>query len=803
MTRLIRGVPWRSATLWLIVVVNIATIAVYFWSRGGSATDIHIETVGEHYLVLVDGRYAMDGDFPQHASGGLGFALRSNSHIASMAQPAGIDSLRVMDPVSGKVLFEDDIGDSAKDDWHPFEGDWDVADGVLTTDTGGTILVGDPKWRNFHADLTLRNVEDINLFIWRKDQANKLQVNMHFFRTYKASVEEWRDGETLDAYSRGAYQLDRGETIRSIAAMILRPYPVMLLFMVCTTLIALAVGYVRSAGIEGQLRSAGETIEKSSAQIVLALAVFAFALLWYILYFVSDDMPHVPDSVLYVFQSKIFASGHLTAPAPPVRESFSIFHPHMDQVVDGRWFTHYPFGHPMFLAIGQVIHFPSLIPPLLGAGCVALIYIIGRRLYSTIVGVLAATLLVFSPFFQMTASNYMSHNTAAFVILACLAFYTWQTQRRWAVMLGAGICFGLLFNIRPLPAFAFMLPLGGLMAYEFARAGDERQARLVQYAAFAAGALFMFGLYILYNLGTTGNAFESGYAEQGTFSEDTVGFAGGHSVAFGLQNQRQLLALMQLVASGWPAFIGFGIAMLPFFMGTRNRWDYFLGASFLSLAGLNMLYKNPAIMNGPRFWYESLPFLMLLTARGSIYLRDAAVSAAAWLHARVSASPPTPSAAITSVLVFGVLTALVAFSASGWMLQTRQAWTGLTFTPAKISELENFNFSDDRLLKQAGEMDLRNALVLVKKCKQWWCFGSEFWTNSPELDGNIVWAEQQGNSDDIELLDHYPRRNLYLADYDARTIVPVTRQELEKAAASSPTARPTGTPTPQPADDTR
>jgi len=787
-TRIVRELPWRSATLWLIVVVNLALIALYIWSRRGQEIDIHIEAIGPRYVVAVDGRTAATGQFPNHGSGGVGFRLRANDYIPSVAGPVGIDSIKITDAGTRQVLFQDDIEGSLDDEWDVFSGDWKVHRGVLTTGTGGIIQVTKPEWRNYFVDLKLRNVTDVTVFVWMQDPESAVRVDLPFFRGYRTLVQQWRGGEFVTSATGQWLELDQTQSVRSITAMMLRPYPAMLALILLTALIALASGYLRSSPLDQRLRGVGDAIVRSSSQLVIALCVFAFALLWYILFFVSDDMPHVPDSVLYVFQSKIFASFHLTAPAPPgssldaTSESFSIFHPHMDQVVDGRWFSHYPFGHPMFLAVGQLVRFPSIVPPLLGAACIALIYLIGRRIYSTTVGLLAATLLLFSPFFQMTASNYMSHNTAAFVILACLAFYTWKTERRWAAMLASGLCFGLLFNIRPLPAFAFMLPLGCLMFYELLRDKDGRRGRLIQYGAFTAGALLMFGLYMLYNTATTGNALQSGYAEQGTFSEDTLGFGGTHTLAFGLQNQRQLLGLMQLVASGWPVFVGFGVAMLPFVMGTRNRWDSFLLAAFLSFTWFNILYRNPAVMNGPRFWYESLPFLMLLTARGTIYLRDGAVTSAEWIHRRVSTSPPSPSSAITGVWVLTLVTILVAFSASGWMLQTRQAWAGIPFTPAKISELEDFNFSDDRLLKLADDMDLHNALVFVKKCTGWWCYGSEFWTNSPNLDNDVVWAEQQGNLDDVELLEHYPDRSLYLADYNARTIVPVTVEDIQDQA---------------------
>jgi len=82
-------------------------------------------------------------------------------------------------------------------------------------------------------------------------------------------------------------------------------------------------------------------------------------------------------------------------------------------------------------------------------------------------------------------------------------------------------------------------------------------------------------------------------------------------------------------------------------------------------------------------------------------------------------------------------------------------------------------------------MQLDNALVLVKKCSGWWCFGSEFWANSPTLDSDVVWAEQQETSDDVKLLKHYPNRRLYLANYDKGTIKPATADEITSMAQDS------------------
>ncbi|MCH8949463.1 MAG: glycosyltransferase family 39 protein, partial [Chloroflexi bacterium] len=475
------------------------------------------------------------------------------------------------------------------------------------------------------------------------------------------------------------------------------------------------------------------------------------------------------------------------------------------------WFSHYPFGHPMFLAIGQLFSVIWLVPPVLGAACVALIYAIGKRLYNASTGLLAAVLLLSSPFFLMTASNFMSHNTAVFTILAALFLLTLQTKRRIIAMFVAGVFIGLLFNIRPLTAVAFMPVLGVFMGYELLRAGPDRLKLLREDLAFSAGALLLLGAYFFYNQMTTGDFNTTAYEIQGTFNQDTVGFSGTHSVTAGIQNQQELLSLLLLVANGWPVAIGLIVAALPFLLGTKNRWDYFLGASFLAIVSAPILYQGSAIMHGPRYWYEALPFLILLTAHGFQSLQHAATNAGDWLARRFrSDSTPTPSATV-SFAVYGLAGLLIVFSLYGWLFGQRETWAGAgvtTFTPSNASQLEGFNFTDRRLPDLADEMDLDNALILVENCPHWWCYGSVFWLNSPSLDGNVVWAELQGNEDDLDILDIYEDRKLYVANYGFDTIRRASKAEIvrdveERMAAADDPVPPSDLRTPAERDEIR
>jgi hypothetical protein len=183
-------------------------------------------------------------------------------------------------------------------------------------------------------------------------------------------------------------------------------------------------------------------------------------------------------------------------------------------------------------------------------------------------------------------------------------------------------------------------------------------------------------------------------------------------------------------------------------------------------------------MHGPRFWYETMPFLMLLSARGAVMLKDRASAAGDWLAGRLGWRPAESGAAITGLAIFATVAGLVGSSAHGWMLEQRDLWSGIDYMPQRISMLEGFNSTDRRLLDRADEMDLDNALVFVAPCRAWWCYGSVFWANDPSLDGTIVWAQQTRTDADADLVAYYRDRKLFLADYNENTIEPTTLEEL-------------------------
>ena len=757
----------RFLPLYLALVVNALLIGAYLWSAGGARMHVRIEAVNGVYTAFVDSKKQIEARCEQYDSGAVVIKVNTQSPAAALPGPSGLDRLVVTDADSGKVLLNDSASDFQ---WKTISSSW------------SSIAFGDSSWRNYIVDAYFKNAAQGLIAVHSTNDTDGIIYSFRPFRHLDNGLDYVANGKTVKCpvtWATGAdasgpkavgdvpapgLQLSRVETLKSMLTMALHPFPY-ILGGLCALLAIVVV--LHAAGVEKwarRIRLPGGFL--SAGGFVFLIACAAFGVLFYISHNVNQGMPHVPDELSYVYQAKVLSSFHLTTPIPSPRDAFNFFYPSLLVDSGGRWASSYPFGHPLVLAVGELVGAVWLIPPILGALCIVLIFAVGRRIHGARVGIVAAALLAFSPFFQMTASNLMSHNTAVFYLLTCLFFITAGWKRRSLAYGLAGVCFGLLLNTRPLTAAALVPPFALLFLSDLALGKGERIAIIRRSFAFAGGVMLMVGALYLYNLGTTGS-LSTGYGNNSGL-ETVIGFGEKNSVARGMQNEQADLSSLLVVLNGWPLFVGLALVLLPFMLGSRSRWDLFLLMAAVFAIGVWTAYEGSGLMHGPRYWYEAVPFLMLLAARGFVLLQDRLAQWAGLIVPRTGAEGRP--IAVAGVFSYGVLIVLLATSVHGWMLGKHFDTARNDYAPRTISELKGFNGADDRLLRKVDEMGLHNALVLVRPCPNWQCYGTVFWKNDTDFDGDIVYARDLPALRDA--LVPYLDRQIYLADYGAATIVP-------------------------------
>lgn len=341
-----------------------------------------------------------------------------------------------------------------------------------------------------------------------------------------------------------------------------------------------------------------------------------------------DRSPHILDAVSYYFQGKILASGSLAAPAPPVKEAFPT---PFTVVHEGKWFSQYPPGGPLLLAAGFLLGVPWLVQPVLAAAATFLLHRIARRQYGEATALLATVLMASSPFLHLMSGSFLSHVPALF-FATCFLYCTTRCMetptRAW--LWGMGLSLGGILLCREVAALLFGLPVGGYLAFAARRQGRG----LRSLASGAAGLAIVALVYLLYDWALTGNPILLprllSYGGDRFGFGAGVGFYGQHTPAAGLVNSDELLTSLSLFLFGWPFYASLAMLLLPFLTGRSTLWDRLHGAvvGLTVLAYLGYFYHGIAL--GPRYYFDALPSLVLLSARGVSVL---AAAASAFLEA--------------------------------------------------------------------------------------------------------------------------------------------------------------------------
>ncbi len=543
------------------------------------------------------------------------------------------------------------------------------------------------------------------------------------------------------------------------------------------------------AGAYRQLRFLDAAVQRTFQRLMamdrrvflLVTAGFTFIVANVISYFVFFHMPQVADSISQVFQARIFASGHLYLPSPKFPDFFDYTHiinvagqtghPASGLAVAnwpgplGRWYSQYPFLHPLLLTLGVLVKMPWLVNPLLGALGVVAIYFLGREVYDEKVGRLGALLACVSPFIFNMSAEFMNHASA--MLFATLFMLFWfrtvgggfnhqgtktqssETGSRWFSALLAGLFIGLVADIRPYTAAALTVPFAAYGVYLAVRQPGRHVPRL---ALMAVAGLAVVSLSLIYNYLTNGHPLLFGYVVKYGAGHE-VGFGRGawgqsHTPLRGLVNVGHDLNMLNRFLFEWP-LPALALIAVVFVSGVASRRDWLLLAGFAMLPIAYFFYWFHQACFGPRFLYEASACLILLTVRSGQSLGA--------LARRLLGLDVSDRAAATLV---------------GRAMPILLLWMAAIGLPPLLVSYRAPSLVNNQPVANVRKAGLKNALVFCND------FGDGFTANALSLDGDVVYAKDYGLVNSA-LTIAYPARSCYYANRD--TLVPLTAIDYQES----------------------
>ena len=484
-------------------------------------------------------------------------------------------------------------------------------------------------------------------------------------------------------------------------------------------------------------------------RIALVLSLITILVTFYVTDRYFEGIPHLEDEIAYVWQAQAIADGNLTVPSPPQSKSFLV--PFVVDY-DGQRFGKYPLGWPVLLAVGIRLGIRSLMNPLLAGLGVWLTYRLGKKVWGETVGMIAAGLTLTSPFFLMNSGSLLSH---PFGLVLSLAFtLAWfdgfgdkNAARRLLPTLVAGLSLGVLALTRPLTALAVALPFTIHGLYLMVRADWQTRRHVLAVGGLALG---LAAITFLWQYAVTGDAFLNPYTLWWPY--DKIGFGPG----YGRMEQGHNLSLAEIntrfsLRVGYSDLLGWGmyswiflpIGLLAVIL-RRNWQGLLIGAVFPSLVLLYLAYWVGAWLFGPRYYYEALFSLTLISGAGIAWL-------AGW-PLRPGESWHTYSGwkRIRPLLVFALVLALVAGNI-------------IYYTPARLDGLRGL-YGMERadlqpfLTKEAQELA---PAVIVVHPRTWMEFGVLLDLQSPNLDSPFIFIFSRDEQSDDALRAEFPERDFF------------------------------------------
>ncbi len=477
-------------------------------------------------------------------------------------------------------------------------------------------------------------------------------------------------------------------------------------------------------------------------KLAVIFALLAILLAAWVSYGVAEGLAQLEDEFAYQWQAQVIAQGDLKIPSPPETGDF-VFPFIIDHA--GERFGKYPLGWPVVLSFGERFGLIRLVNPLLAGLAIWLTYRLGQKLLGDKVGLLAAGLTTISPFFLTYTGSILSHTWGLVLSLSLVVSWLDVTADQrpknlgWLPTLVAGLSLGVLVLSRPWTALGVAIPFGihGIILM-------GRGPNLIRKKILMVGGITMLiaSLHFLWQYALSGHPLDNPYLLWWPY--DKVGFGpgiglaeGGHTLQRAWLHTKHSLQLVWQDLYGWGRFVW--VLLFIGLWAVRRRPRVWLVASvFPSLVLVYMAYW----ISGPRYFYEGLYSLTILSAAGIAWL-------AGWLPEQVHFSARL--ARMRGGIVLAVCAGLIVLGT-------------IPYTPRRLHEIKDrygFSQADLEPFDTPEAQELPPALVIIHAAA-WWDYGVYLHLQDPYLTSPFifVWASPT-NDPSAALSPHFPDRSIY------------------------------------------
>ncbi len=361
--------------------------------------------------------------------------------------------------------------------------------------------------------------------------------------------------------------------------------------------------------LSGENAASSSPVPVKLKLLFISLGIIIIVLMVLISIKYLSGRPVSTDEFAYYFQANVMKNFRLTAPAPKEPEFFGF-----ENIIieNGKWYSKYTIGFPLFLALGILLRFPLIVNPLFSIIAAIFLFLLTQRLFGSQAAFISVFLAFLSPFFFLNgAAGFQPHISLASALLGAGYFFFLSVDKKnWHYPVICAIFFTVAALIRPIDAALWGLSFFLLSLY-FLITRKDRISLLRRFMLTFTSACAGIFIILLVNRIQTGDFLK--FAFQQYQQREVWGFASyGHNIYKGLWNVFHYQA--RLIS--WSVIFMLEGALISFFGKEQKKVLFLWFIYFIFVFFFFGWYAIGHYEYGPRYLFTGFVYLLPASAYG-------------------------------------------------------------------------------------------------------------------------------------------------------------------------------------------